>query len=284
MSGVLIVVATPIGNLEDLSPRAARHLRQADIVAAEDTRSVMTLIRHADPGGPVNPQRRIVSFFEGNEASRSESLVAEVAGGARVVVVSEAGTPGISDPGERVVRAAAVAGLRVEVVPGPCAAVAALVASALPSQRFTFFGFPPREAGARQELFGSLRGEPATLVFYESPERIADTVADLAAAFGDGRRASLSREITKVHEEHRRGTLAELAASLAAEPARGECTLVVEGQVGQEPEIDIEAELRSLLDAGLGPKDAAARLMLRTGKPRRHLYQLALSLRPQRTE
>jgi 16S rRNA (cytidine1402-2'-O)-methyltransferase len=284
MSGVLIVVATPIGNLEDLSPRAARHLRQADIVAAEDTRSVMTLIRHADPGGPVNPQRRIVSFFEGNEASRSESLVADVAGGARVVVVSEAGTPGISDPGERVVRAAAVAGLRVEVVPGPCAAVAALVASALPSQRFTFFGFPPREAGARQELFGSLRGEPATLVFYESPERIADTVADLAAAFGDGRRASLSREITKVHEEHRRGTLAELAASLAAEPARGECTLVVEGQVGQEPEIDIEAELRSLLDAGLGPKDAAARLMLRTGKPRRHLYQLALSLRPQRTE
>lgn len=282
MSGVLIVVATPIGNLEDLSPRAARHLRQADIVAAEDTRSVMTLIRHADPGGPVNPQRRIVSFFEGNEASRSESLVADVAGGARVVVVSEAGTPGISDPGERVVRAAAAAGLRVEVVPGPCAAVAALVASALPSQRFTFFGFPPREAGARQELFGSLRGEPATLVFYESPERIADTVADLAAAFGPERRASLSREITKVHEEHRRGTLAELTASLAAEPARGECTLVVEGKMGETPEIDIEAELRSLLDAGLGPKDAAARLMLRTGKPRRHLYQLALSLRPQR--
>lgn len=283
MSGVLVVVATPIGNLEDLSPRAARHLRQADIVAAEDTRSVTTLLRHADPGGPVNPSRRVVSFFEGNEASRSESLVADVAGGARVVVVSEAGTPGVSDPGERVVRAAAAAGLKVEVVPGPCAAIAALVASALPSQRFTFFGFPPRETGARQELFGTLRGETATMVFYESPERVADTIADLAAAFGGARRASLSREITKIHEEHRRGSLDELTAQLAAEPARGECTLVVEGQAaGAAEEIDVEAELRKLLDAGLGPKDAAARLVVRTGKPRRHLYQLALSLRPER--
>jgi 16S rRNA (cytidine1402-2'-O)-methyltransferase len=199
--GVLVVVATPIGNLEDLSPRAARHLRTADVIAAEDTRSVLTLLRHADAGGAVNPQRRIVSFFEGNEAARSEALVAELAGGRRVVVVSEAGTPGVSDPGERLVRAAAAAGLRVEVVPGPCAAIAALVASGLPGQRFTFFGFPPREAGARRELFGGLRGETATLVFYESPERIAETIDDLAAALGAERRASLSREITKVHEE-----------------------------------------------------------------------------------
>jgi 16S rRNA (cytidine1402-2'-O)-methyltransferase len=283
-SGSLIVVATPIGNLEDLSPRAARHLRSADVIAAEDTRSVLTLLRHADVHGPVNPERRIVSFFEGNEASRSESLVADLVSGRRVVVVSEAGTPGVSDPGERLVRAAAAAGIRVEVVPGPCAAVAALVASGLPGQRFTFFGFPPREAGARRELFGGLRGDLATLVFYESPERIAETIDDLAATLGADRRASLSREITKVHEEHRRGTLAELAASLAAVPARGECTLVVEGHgQGQElQEVDIEGELRKLLDEGLGPKDAAARLVLRTGKPRRHLYQLALSLRPPR--
>jgi 16S rRNA (cytidine1402-2'-O)-methyltransferase len=278
----LVVVATPIGNLEDLSPRAARHLRGADLIAAEDTRSVLTLLRHADAGGPVNPERRIVSFFEGNEAARSEALVVELAAGRRVVVVSEAGTPGVSDPGERLVRAAAAAGIRVEVVPGPCAAIAALVASGLPGQRFTFLGFPPREAGARRELFGGLRGDPATLLFYESPERIADTIEDLAAALGGERRASLSREITKVHEEHRRGTLIELAASLAAEPARGECTLVVEGQGGELPEVDVEAELRKLLDEGLGPKDAAARLVLRTGKPRRHLYQLALSLRPPR--
>ncbi len=286
MSGTLIVVATPIGNLEDLSPRASRHLREADIIAAEDTRSVHALLRHADPGGAVNPQRRIVSFFEGNEAGRSEALVADLAGGSRVVVVSEAGTPGVSDPGERLVRAAAAAGIRVEVVPGPCAAIAALVASGLPSQRFTFIGFPPRESGARRELLGSLAGESATLVFYESPARVADTVDDLIGAMGEGRLASLSREITKIHEEHRRGTLRQLADSLAAEPARGECTLVVEGQSQKEhdlPELDIEAELRRLLDSGLGPKDAAARLVVRTGKPRRHLYQLALSLRPQRS-
>jgi 16S rRNA (cytidine1402-2'-O)-methyltransferase len=282
MSGVLIVVATPIGNLEDLSPRAARYLRQADLIAAEDTRSVATLLRHVDGDGPVNSQRRVISFFEGNEASRSEALVTAIQAGACVVVVSEAGTPGVSDPGERAVRAAIAAELRVEVVPGPCAAIAALVASGLPSDRFTFIGFAPRESGARRELFGSLRSEAATLIFYESPERISDTVADLILTMGADRRASLSREITKLHEEHRRGTLTELAASLAAEPARGECTLVVQGQRAVEPEIDIELELRSLLDAGLGPKDAAARLVLRTGKPRRHLYQLALSLRPPR--
>jgi 16S rRNA (cytidine1402-2'-O)-methyltransferase len=282
VSGVLTVVATPIGNLEDLSPRAARHLREADVIAAEDTRSVATLLRHVDDGGPVNPHRRVVSFFEGNEASRSESLVAQLQAGVRVVVVSEAGTPGVSDPGERVVRAAIAAGVKVDVVPGPCAAVAALVASGLPTERFTFIGFPPRETGARQELFGALRGESATLIFYESPERIADTIDDLSLAMGPERRASLSREITKIHEEHRRGSLHELAASLAVDPARGECTLVVQGQGSIEPVVDIESELRTLLDQGLGPKDAAARLVLRTGKPRRHLYQLALSLRPPR--
>jgi 16S rRNA (cytidine1402-2'-O)-methyltransferase len=282
VNGVLTVVATPIGNLEDLSPRAARHLREADVIAAEDTRSVATLLRHVDGGGPVNPRRRVVSFFDGNEASRSESLVTQLQAGVRVVVVSEAGTPGVSDPGERVVRAAIAAGVKVDVVPGPCAAVAALVASGLPTERFTFIGFPPRETGARQELFGALRGESATLIFYESPERIADTIDDLSLAMGPERRASLSREITKIHEEHRRGSLRELAASLAADPARGECTLVVQGQGSVEPVVDIEAELRTLLDQGLGPKDAAARLVLRTGKPRRHLYQLALSLRPPR--
>ncbi|MBK7537222.1 MAG: 16S rRNA (cytidine(1402)-2'-O)-methyltransferase [Myxococcales bacterium] len=284
-AGVLVVVATPIGNLEDLSPRAARHLRQADLIAAEDTRSVLTLLRHADAAGPPNPRRRVVSFFEGNEAWRSEALVGELAAGAHVVVVSEAGTPGVSDPGARAVRAAAAAGFRVEVVPGPCAAVSALVASGLPSERFLFVGFLPRESGARQALLGGLRGERATLIFYESPERVADTVADLVLAMGEARPACLSREITKVHEQHRRGSLAELAAQLAAEPPRGECTLVVAGceeGAAEQAELDIEHELRLLLAQGLGPKDAAARLVVRTGKPRRQLYQLALSLRPPR--
>jgi 16S rRNA (cytidine1402-2'-O)-methyltransferase len=253
VTGTLVVVATPIGNLEDLSPRAARHLRQADLIAAEDTRSVATLLRHVDGGGAVNPQRRVVSFFEGNEAWRSEALVEALRSGSHVVVVSEAGTPGVSDPGERVVRAAIAAGARVEVVPGPCAAIAALVGSGLPSERFTFLGFPPREQGARRELFGGLRAELGTLVLYESPERIADTIADLILAMGGERRASLARELTKIHEEHRRGTLTELAASLVAEPARGECTLVLEGSQVVEPEVDLELELRRLLDQGLGP-------------------------------
>lgn len=284
LPGVLAVVATPIGNLEDLSLRAARSLREADLIAAEDTRSVATLLRHADASGPINPRRRVISLFEGNEAARSQSLVQALAEGQRVVLVSEAGTPGISDPGGRVIAAAAAAGARVEVVPGPCAAIAALVASGLPSERFLFVGFPPREAGARQQLFGSLRAELATLIFYESPERVATTVSELALAMGQERAACLSREISKVHEEHRRGSLEELGGSLAVEPARGECTLVVAG-AGESPApaLDIEAELRRLLAQGLGPKDAAARLVVVTGKPRRQLYQLALSLRGERS-
>lgn len=283
LPGVLAVVATPIGNLEDLSLRAARTLREADLIAAEDTRSVATLLRHADASGASNPRRRVISLFEGNEAARVESLLHALAEGQRVVLVSEAGTPGISDPGGRVIAAAAAAGARVEVVPGPCAAIAALVASGLPSERFLFVGFPPREAGARQQLFGSLRAEIATLIFYESPERVATTVSELALAMGQDRAACLSREISKLHEEHRRGALSELERSLAAEPARGECTLVVAGAGDSPaPALDIEAELRRLLAQGLGPKDAAARLVVVTGKPRRQLYQLALSLRGER--
>jgi 16S rRNA (cytidine1402-2'-O)-methyltransferase len=186
--------------------------------------------------------------------------------------------PGISDPGAHAVKAAIEAGARVEVIPGPSAALAALVGSGLPSERFVFLGFPPREAGARRELFGTLRDERATMIFYEAPDRVGTTLADLAAALGPARRASLGRELTKLHEEHVRGTLAELAARYAETPPRGECTLVVEGGAGPAAAIDIEAELRRLLDEGLGPKDAAARLVVVTGKPRRQLYQLALSL------
>jgi len=280
---VLYIVGTPIGNLEDLSLRAARILREADLVAAEDTRSAATLLRHVDGLGAVNPQRRVISYFEGNEAERSEELVRALAAGQKVAVISEAGMPGISDPGARVVDAALEAHARVEVIPGPSAALAALVASGLPTDRFTFFGFPPREAGARRELFGTLRDEVATLIFYEAPDRVGATLSDLAAALGADRRASLGRELTKLHEEHVRGTLAELAAKYADTPPRGECTLVIEGGSGNAPAVDIEAELRKLLAEGLGPKDAAQRLVIKTGKPRRQLYQLALSLQREQT-
>jgi 16S rRNA (cytidine1402-2'-O)-methyltransferase len=281
-SGVLYVVGTPIGNLEDLSLRAARILREVDIVAAEDTRRAGTLLQHVDALGAANPQRRVISYFEGNEAERSEAIVAALANGQKVAVISDAGMPGISDPGARVVDAAIEANARVEVIPGPSAVLAALVASGLPSDRFTFFGFPPREDGARRELFGTLANDVSTLVFYEAPDRVGATLEDLAAALGGARRASLGRELTKMYEEHVRGTLRELATKYADTPPRGECTLVIEGGSGDAPSVDIEAELRKLLADGLGPKDAAQRLVIKTGKPRRQLYQLALSLQRER--
>jgi 16S rRNA (cytidine1402-2'-O)-methyltransferase len=278
LAGTLYIVGTPIGNLEDLSLRAARVLRQADLIAAEDTRAARTLLAHADALGEANPARGVVSFFEGNEAERARALAGALAAGRAVAVISEAGMPAIADPGARAVAAAIEAGARVEVIPGPNAALAALVGSGLPAERFTFLGFPPREAGARRALFGTLRGETATMIFYEAPDRVGATLADLAAALGDDRPAGLGRELTKVHEEHVRGTLGALAARYAEAAPRGECTLVVAGGQAPAPAIDIEAELRRLLAAGLGPKDAAARLVVTTGKPRRQLYQLALSL------
>lgn len=273
-AGVLYVVATPIGNLEDITYRAARVLAEVDVIAAEDTRRTGQLLRHLG----VEP-RRVVSFFEGNEAARSEELAGELAGGASVALVSDAGTPAISDPGQRLVARALAGGARVEVVPGPSAAVTALVASGLPSDRFLFVGFPPRKPGARRELFAGLRREPATLILYEAPDRVADTLADLAASLGGERRAAVARELTKLHEEVVRGPLAELAAEFAASPRRGEHTLVVAGAGEvEEAEIDLEGAVRQLLAEGLGPKDVAARLVARTGVPRRRLYQLALSL------
>lgn len=285
-AGTLYLVGTPIGNLEDLSPRAARVLREVDLIAAEDTRAARVLLAQADAAGGVNPGRRVISYFEGNEAARAEELAGALRDGRRIAVISEAGMPGVSDPGARAVGAAIAAAARVEVIPGPSAALAALVGSGLPSARFAFLGFPPREAGARRELLGTLRGEVATMIFYEAPDRVAATLADLAAALGGERRASLGRELTKLHEEHARGTLAELAARYAEAAPRGECTLVVEGGAPEAAAaaaaIDIEAELRRLLGEGLGPRDAAARLVVVTGKPRRHLYQLALSLQRER--
>jgi len=280
---VLYIVGTPIGNLEDLSLRAARVLREADLIAAEDTRAARTLLAHADALGPANPARRVVSYFEGNEAERAGEIGAALRAGQKVAVISEAGMPGVSDPGSYAVAAAIEAGARVEIVPGPSAALAALVGSGLASDRFAFVGFPPREQGARQELFGTLRGRTETLILYEAPDRVAATLADLAAAFGEDRPASLARELTKVHEEHVRGTLGDLAGRYGETPPRGECTLVVAGGPAVTVAIDIESELRRLLAAGLGPKDAAARLVVMTGKPRRQLYQLALSLARART-
>jgi 16S rRNA (cytidine1402-2'-O)-methyltransferase len=272
-AGRLFVVATPIGNLEDLTLRARRVLGEVELVAAEDTRAARVLLDHH---GVTRP--RLVSFFDGNEAARSAELVEALRGGARVALISEAGTPGVSDPGQRLVAAAVAAGIAVEVLPGPSAAITALVLSGLPSDRFLFVGFPPRDAGPRRELFGSLRAEPGTMIFYEAPPRVAATLRDLADALGGDRPAVLARELTKVHEEAVRGSLDELAARYAETAPRGECTLVVGGAVGAVAPLDLEAEVRALLAAGLGPRDVAARLAVKSGAPRRQLYQLALSL------
>jgi 16S rRNA (cytidine1402-2'-O)-methyltransferase len=274
-AGVLYVVATPIGHLEDITYRAVRVLGEVDLIAAEDTRRSGQLLRHLG----IEP-RRIVSFFEGNEAERTDELAGELAGGAKVALVTDAGTPGISDPGHRLVARALEIGARVEVVPGPAAAIAGLVASGLPSAQFLFLGFPPRKPGPRRELFARRRREPATMIFYEAPDRVGETLSDLAAAFGGDRPAVVARELTKIHEEVVRGSLAELAADFAA-PRRGEHTIVVAGAdeaAEREPEIDLEAAVQELLGQGLGPKDIAARLVARTGVPRRRLYQLALAL------
>ncbi len=277
-AGLLSVVATPIGNLEDITYRAVRVLGAADVVAAEDKRAAARLLNHVGVRA-----KKLVSMFEGNEAARAQSLLAALEAGQHVVVISEAGTPAISDPGARLVRAAAEAGIRVEVLPGAVACITAIVGSGLSADRFLYIGFPPRESGARRELFGALRGRVATLVMYESPERVGATLADLRDAFGGVRRVVLARELTKLYEEFVRGTLDELAARYEVTAPRGECTLVVAGaEEGDVPVVDIEAEMRALLAAGLGPKDAAARLVVTTGKPRRQLYQLALSLKRER--
>ena len=269
--GTLFVVATPIGNLEDVTLRALRVLREADLLLAEDTREVRKLLdRHGVAARPV-------SLHAHNEARRQGEALAALAAGGRVALVSDAGTPLVSDPGERLVAAAAAAGHAVEAVPGASAALAALVVSGLPAQRFTFLGFLPRRASERERLLARLRDAPETLVLFESPRRLAATLRELAERLGD-RRACVARELTKRYEEVARGRLGELALHFA-DGARGEVTLVVEG--GAEASVaedDVDAEIRARLAAGGRAREIAAALAAATGLPRRTLYARALAL------
>jgi 16S rRNA (cytidine1402-2'-O)-methyltransferase len=223
------VVATPIGNLGDLSSRARSTLETCALIAAEDTRHTGTLLKHL---GVTTP---LLSLHEHNEAQRTPELISRLRAGASIALVSDAGTPAISDPGFELVRAAAAAGIDVVAVPGPCAAVAALSIAAQPTDRFCFEGFLPARGSARRARLESLKLEPRTLVFYESPHRVAETLEDCAAAFGAERAATAAREITKLHETTYRGSLGELAAHAAADAdfARGEIVLVVAGAPAQ---------------------------------------------------
>jgi 16S rRNA (cytidine1402-2'-O)-methyltransferase len=270
--GSLVVVGTPIGNLADLSPRAAEALRGADVVACEDTRRTAPLLRHAGAEAPM------VAVHRHNEAARAADLVGRMRAGARVALVSDAGMPLVSDPGARLVRAALDEGLAVEVVPGPSAVTAALAASGLAGEGgFAFLGFAPRRAAERRRLVERLAGLDVPAVAFESPRRLPGLLADLAAALPD-RPVAVCRELTKLHEEVVRGTAAEVAHRLA-EPVRGEVTVVV-GAAPGAPAPD-EARLREVLailrEAGLGPARAADVAAALGAAPRNRAYREALA-------
>jgi 16S rRNA (cytidine1402-2'-O)-methyltransferase len=266
----LVVVATPIGNLGDLSPRAAEVLRTVDLVLAEDTRRTGRLLRHI---GSEVPQR---SLHEHNERERIDEVLARIAAGERLALVSDAGTPAVSDPGYRLLAACAAAGVRVEVVPGPSAALTALVASGLPTDRVAFEGFLPRKGGTRRERLAELATERRTMVLFISPHRAADDLTDLAGVLGEDRPAALARELTKLHEEVRRGSLGDLRDGVG-EGVRGEVTLVVAGAPANEvvPASDDElvARVRELIATGTAKKAAIAEVAVAAGVPKRRVYQ-----------
>ncbi|GAB2493708.1 16S rRNA (cytidine(1402)-2'-O)-methyltransferase [Pseudoxanthomonas sangjuensis] len=268
-SGTLFIVATPIGNLADLSPRALETLRQADAVCAEDTRHTRQLLAH------FGIERPLLALHEHNEGEIAERIVARLLNGESLALVSDAGTPLVSDPGFRLVRAARAAGVRVSPVPGPSALIAALSVAGLPSDRFAFEGFLPAKASARREQLAALAGETRTLVFYESAHRIAESLADLRAAFGDERPAVVARELTKLFETVLDGTLAQLQAKVEADAnqRKGEFAIVVQGAGDDEgAKIAEGRRIYALLNEHLPPSTAAKLAAEISGAPRKALY------------
>lgn len=274
--GRLLLAATPLGQVGDASARLVEALGTADVVAAEDTRRIRTLAQQLG----VKPAGRIVSFFDQNEASRVPQLVEEVEAGATVLVVSDAGMPLISDPGYRLVAACADAGLPVTCLPGPSAVTTALAVSGLPSDRFCFEGFAPRKQAARLSWLATLAVEQRTCVFFESPRRLAECLRDAVDALGPDRRAVVCRELTKTHEEIRRGSLAELA-EWAADGVLGELTVVLAGAVPAADLDSLVAQVNELVDAGARVKDACADVVAAVpGAPsKRDLYEAVLRSR-----
>ena len=273
-AGRLVVCGTPIGNLEDASPRLARALAEADLVACEDTRQTGRLLAH------LGVKARLVSYYEANERERAEELADEIAAGKRVALVSDAGMPGVSDPGHDLIGACLARGLPVEVVPGPSAVLAALVLSGLPTDRFCFEGFLPRKPGPRARRLGELAGERRTMVFFEAPHRVLAALAAMVEAFGPDRPAAVARELTKLHEQALRGPLGEVRDRLEAQGPRGELTVVVGGapQSGP-PAVDLAAEVARLVEAGATTRDAVGAVARSAGAPRRSVYQAFLDAR-----
>ncbi|MFE1992049.1 16S rRNA (cytidine(1402)-2'-O)-methyltransferase [Streptomyces parvulus] len=276
MTGTLVLAGTPIGDVRDAPPRLAEELAGADVVAAEDTRRLRRLTQALG----VTPRGRVVSYFEGNESARTPELVEELAAGARVLLVTDAGMPSVSDPGYRLVAAAVERDVRVTAVPGPSAVLTALALSGLPVDRFCFEGFLPRKAGERLTRLREVAEERRTLVYFEAPHRLDDTLAAMAEAFGADRRAAVCRELTKTYEEVRRGGLGELAA-WAAEGVRGEITVVVEGAPDRGPgELDAEELVRRVRvreEAGERRKEAIAAVAAQAGLPKREVFDAVVA-------
>jgi len=274
--GVLYVVATPIGNLDDLSPRALLTLNEVSLIAAEDTRHSSKLLRHF---GILTP---VTAFHEHNEREKAAELVAFLHSGKSIALISDAGTPLVSDPGYRLVRATHAAGIRVVPLPGACAAIVALSASGLPSDRFAFEGFPPVKSAARRTWFEALAGEPRTLIVYESPHRIVESLQDMVAVFGAEREAVYARELTKQFETVRHATLGELAQWVAedANQQRGEIVVLIHGAAPAATETsDDAARILRILIKELPVRQAAALAAEITGQKKNQLYELALQLK-----
>ncbi|KAA1426096.1 16S rRNA (cytidine(1402)-2'-O)-methyltransferase [Nocardioides antri] len=273
---MLVLAATPIGRVTDAPPRLAEELAGADVVAAEDTRRLRRLTTElgVEIGG------RVVSYFEGNESARTPQLLEALENGDRVVLVTDAGMPSVSDPGYRLVVAAVEADIQVTAVPGPSAVLMALAVSGLPVDRFCFEGFLPRKGGERSRRLAELAAEPRTMVFFEAPHRTGAALSAMAGTFGDDRPGAVCRELTKTYEEVRRGPVGELA-EWAADGVRGEVTIVVAGAPpatgGDTDPASLRSAVDALVDDGLSRKDAIAAVAKQTGVPKREVYQVVHS-------
>jgi 16S rRNA (cytidine1402-2'-O)-methyltransferase len=272
VAGTLYLVGTPIGNLKDVTDRARETLARADVIACEDTRRTGKLLKSLQVDSPA----RLVSYFEGNERRRIPHLLEELRAGRDVALVSDGGMPSLSDPGFRLVRACLEAGIAVDVIPGPSAAVAALVVSGLPTDRFSFEGFLSKKPGARRARLEQLSNDARTLVLFESPQRLTTLLRDAARILGPDRPAAVVRELTKLHQEIRRGTLQGLADE-TLEEVKGEVTVVIGGAQPAEADLgELATRVNELVDEGLSRKEAATRVAEESGASRRALYDASL--------
>ena len=280
--GVILLAATPVGNAKDASARLVEAFQDSDVIAAEDTRRLRALLSRLD----IEPRGQILSFYEGNESARVPELIDKAIGGAQVLVVTDAGMPSVSDPGFRLVREAHAAGVSITCLPGPSAALAALVLSGLPVARFAFEGFLPRKEGDRRRRLESLATEERTMVFFEAPHRLEESLADMVLAFGAQRQAAVCRELTKTYEEVKRGELGDLAQWAQGE-VRGEITVVVDGAssddlreaAGLADDESIARAVAEAMKSGMSRKDAAAQVAEAAGLSKRYVYDASLRTR-----